>query len=278
MLNRNSSQPSETAQLLNMNSAIQQRWKILCVAICALCLAGAAWGQTLPDGKGKAELIHGCTDCHGTDLIVQKRRSPADWEKEVNDMAARGSESTPEDIANIIHYLSTNFGLKKAGTTATAPSATPPTSEAAALSPSEIESARRTITQNGCLACHRVGTEGAYTGPSLNGLASRDSADQIRAAILSPNPRLSSANTLARFTTSDGKTTVGRILSQNDQDVRVISSSGEVASYSRSSLRQFTIIETNPMPSYGGKITGQDLNTLVRYLGSLPSVDESAQK
>jgi hypothetical protein len=30
--------------------------------------------------------------------------------------------------------------------------------------------------------------------------------------------------------------------------------------------------------SFEGKITGEDLDLLVRYLGSLPSVDESVQK
>jgi hypothetical protein len=35
-------------------------------------------------------------------------------------------------------------------------------------------------------------------------------------------------------------------------------------------LRQFTIIDTKPMPSFEGQITGEDLDFLVRYLGSLP--------
>jgi hypothetical protein len=60
--------------------------------------------------------------------------------------------------------------------------------------------------------------------------------------------------------------------------VRVIDTSGEVAIYSKPGLRQFTIVNTNPMASYEGKITGEDLDDLVRYLGSLPSVDESVQK
>jgi len=106
---------------------MKQKWKVTLGAVCALLLAGAAYGQnhTLPDGKGKAELIRGCTDCHSANLVVQKRRTPEDWKKVVNDMAARGSESTPKDIDNIIRYLNTNFGIQKAGTTAAAQPATP---------------------------------------------------------------------------------------------------------------------------------------------------------
>jgi hypothetical protein len=71
---------------------------------------------------------------------------------------------------------------------------------------------------------------------------------------------------------------VGRILSQDDHDVRVIDASGEVATYSKPGLRQFTIINTNRTPSFEGKITGEGLDLLVRYFDSLPSVDESVQK
>lgn len=101
---------------------MKQKWKVTFGAVCALCLSGAVYGQNLPEGKGKAELIRGCTDCHGTDMITQKRRTPEDWRKVVNDMAARGSDATPADIETIIRYLSTNFGMKKTGT-ATTPSA-----------------------------------------------------------------------------------------------------------------------------------------------------------
>lgn len=109
---------------------MKQKWKVTFGLVCALCLSGAVYGQNqnLPDGKGKAELIRGCTDCHGTDMIIQKRRTPEDWRKTVDDMAARGSEATPKDLDNIVRYLSTNFGIKKTGTAAAPQSATPSTS------------------------------------------------------------------------------------------------------------------------------------------------------
>jgi putative heme-binding domain-containing protein len=146
-----------------------------------------------------------------------------------------------------------------------------------ALDPSEVERVKRLITQNGCLACHRIEKEGAYTGPTLNGLGSRRSTDQIRAAIVSPSPTLDPSNSLVRLTTADGKTLVGRILSQDDHYVQVIDASGEFATYSKPELRQFTTIDTDPMPSFEGKITGENLDGLIRYLGSLPP-DKNAEK
>ena len=77
------------------------------------------------------------------------------------------------------------------------------------------------IANNSCLSCHRIGAEGGEIGPSLNGVGTRRTPDQIRAAILTP----------------PSKTSAGA---------------------------------ANPMPSYKGKITEEDLKNLVRYLGTLP--------
>lgn len=104
---------------------MKPKWRVAFAVVCALCLSGAVYGQKLPDGKGKAELISGCTLCHGTGMIIQKRRTPQDWKKVVDDMAARGSGSTPADIDNIVRYLSTNFGIKKDGTPPATKSADP---------------------------------------------------------------------------------------------------------------------------------------------------------
>lgn len=111
---------------------MNQKSKLVLGAACALFLTCAAYGQNqkLPDGKGKAELIRGCTDCHSVNLVVQKRRTPEDWKKVVDDMAARTSENTPKDVDNILRYLNTNFGIKKTGTTAAPQSANPSASGA----------------------------------------------------------------------------------------------------------------------------------------------------
>ena len=244
--------------------------------LCALCLSKEAFGQTLPEGKGKEEFVHNCTACHSAKLVTHNKKTPDEWKKNVFEMASRGTDGTKEDLDNVVFYMVTNFATD-ASDTAAAP---PPSTSAgpAALNSSEIERAKRVITDNGCLACHRVEKQGMYSGPALNGVGVRRTADEIRTAIIRPHPTLDPSNKVVRLTTADGKTVVGRILSQNDHDVRVINASGNIDAYSKAGLRQFTVIDTNPMPSYEGKITGDDLDGLVRYLGSLPSLDESVQK
>jgi putative heme-binding domain-containing protein len=247
---------------------------------CGLCISNKAFGQALPDGKGKVEFIHNCTACHRADLVTRIPKTSDEWRKSVDEMAARGTDGSKEDLDNVVLYLVTNYGTEKSGSAAATQSIAPSSTlgGAAVLNSPEIERVKHVITENGCLTCHRIENRGAYTGPALNGLGAQRSSNEIRTAIVSPRHTLNPGNSLVQLTTSDGKKLTGRILSQDDHNVRVIDASGEIATYSKAELLQFTIVDTNPISSFEGKITGEDLDDLVRYLGSLPSVDESVQK
>jgi putative heme-binding domain-containing protein len=139
----------------------------------------------------------------------------------------------------------------------------------APLNSSEIGRAKQTLATNGCTACHRIGDEGSYVGPSLNGIGSRRKADEIRVAIISPRPTVSPENRQVRLTGVDGKTITGKILNQDGYSVQMVEASGELATRSKGGAREFAIIDTNPMPSFANKITGQDLDDVVRYLSSM---------
>ena len=263
-----------------MDRKLQLMFSATRALLCGLCLSSAASAQNLPDGTGKAEFIHNCLDCHSAGMVLRAKKTPDEWRKNVDDMAARGSDGSKEDIDKVVLYLDTYFATDKSGPAA--PTLTTKSSSisggSAVPNAPEIERAKRVITDNGCLTCHRIEKQGAYSGPSLNGIGVRRASDEIRTAILRPHPTVNTSNNLIRLTTADGKTLVGRLLSEDDHNVRIIDASGEIATYSKPGLRQFTIIDTNRMVSYEGKITGEELDGLVRYLSSLPSVEENVQK
>jgi aldose sugar dehydrogenase len=112
------------------------------------------------------------------------------------------------------------FRLTPLGMAVSAPAPQPAT-PAATPNASSSGDVKTTIANNSCLACHRIGADGGDIGPSLNGVGTRRTPDQIRAAIVTP----------------PAKTSAGA---------------------------------ANPMPSYKGKITDEDLKNLVRYLSTLP--------
>ena len=107
-------------------------------------------------------------------------------------------------------------------TQASTPSGSAPGSSAT-VDPSSVEHMKSIIANNNCLLCHRVGRDGGDIAPSLNGVGSRLTADQIQAVIVSP----------------PAKTKAGT---------------------------------PNPMPSYGNKISEEDLKSLLHYLSTLPSL------
>jgi mono/diheme cytochrome c family protein len=188
----------------------------------ALCTSHQAFGQALPDGKGKTEFVHNCTACHGADMVTAVKKTPEDWRKSVDEMAARGTDGTKEDLDNVVLYLDTYFAKKPDQPEAkqsTAPSTT--SNGPATQSPSDVEHVKRIIAENSCLTCHRIGQQGSSTGPSLDGIGKRRTADEIRSAIVNHHATAGSGN-------------------------------------------------TNPAPSYEKKITGDNLDSLVRYLASTP--------
>lgn len=161
-----------------------------CTFLCGLSLSSQALAQALPDGKGKAEFVHNCTACHNASLVVAVKKTPDDWRKSVDDMAARGTDGTKEDLDNVVLYLDKYFALDTPA---------PADEKQSTMSPSDIEHVKRIIAENGCLTCHRIEQQGASTAPSLNGVGTRSTADQVRAAIIHHPPINNINNTSSSF-------------------------------------------------------------------------------
>ncbi len=198
-----------------------------------------------------------------------------EWATVVSDMVARGAQGSSAELDNVVTYLSANFGksnpsaspVEPGRTAASAPQAA--AEERAPFSAEEIAKATRLMQRNGCLSCHRVGDTGSYVGPYLDGVGAHRSPEQLRASLVSPQKEVLPENRTVRLVDSDGKTVMGRLLNQDGFSVQLIDSSGQLRSFEKSGLREFTIVTTNPMPSYADKLNAQDLTDLVRYLSSL---------
>ncbi len=77
---------------------------------------------------------------------------------------------------------------------AATPGASPTPGTSATATASSAEHVKSIIADNSCLSCHRIGADGGEIGPSLNGVGTRRTADQIQAAIVNP-PAKTSAGT-----------------------------------------------------------------------------------
>ncbi len=64
----------------------------------------------LPEGDGKALVVKICTDCHGAEQIVTKKRTKAEWDDVISDMVQKGAEAKDAEFDAIVAYLVKNFG------------------------------------------------------------------------------------------------------------------------------------------------------------------------
>lgn len=72
--------------------------------------AGAAYGQTarprqLPPGPGLDLINERCVSCHTVSMITSRPKDAAGWATTLQQMASRGAEVSPEEMAVIIDYL-----------------------------------------------------------------------------------------------------------------------------------------------------------------------------
>jgi putative heme-binding domain-containing protein len=240
------------------------------IAILSFAISGSA--QSLPEGQGKAEFQRICGNCHSVVIATSQRMTQAQWTGVVNDMVSRGAQGSQQDLDNVVSYLSTHFGQGAPSAASAMPSPAPAVAKETPLSEAEVTKAMGLIQANGCLSCHRVAGTGSYVGPDLSDVGASYSAEQIRAALVSPNKDVAPQHRSVRLVTKDGKTATGRILNQDGFSVQIIDSSSELRSFLKSDLREFTIVTTNPMPAYADKMTTQDMTDVVQYLGALKGI------
>jgi competence protein ComEA len=65
--------------------------------------------QSLPEGKGRAELQRICGVCHGVAEATKPRLSASGWSAVVDEMANRGAQGTDDEFELIVKYLAANF-------------------------------------------------------------------------------------------------------------------------------------------------------------------------
>ena len=68
------------------------------------------WSDLLPPAENRDLVLNSCGGCHNLKVVVQARKTPAEWTKCVNDMIQRGAQLFPEEIEPLTTYFSKNFG------------------------------------------------------------------------------------------------------------------------------------------------------------------------
>lgn len=124
-----------------------------------------------------------------------------------------------------------------------------------------------------CITCHRVNGQGSRTAPDLSEIGLVRSADELQRSLLDPTAAMRLINRSVRAVTRDGKTITGRRLNEDTFSVQLIDPEERLVSLAKADLKEYTVIKTSPMPSYQGKIGGQELADVLAYLLSLKGLN-----
>ena len=125
------------------------------------------------------------------------------------------------------------------------------------------------LGKGACTDCHRIDVNGSRVGPNLSDIAATRSAGSLQRSLVDPTSQMMPINRPVRVVTKDGATINGRRLNEDTYTLQIIDDHERLHSLVKADLREFTISNTSPMPSYKGKLSDEEIGDVLAYLLSL---------
>lgn len=128
---------------------------------------------------------------------------------------------------------------------------------------------RELFAANKCLNCHWLNGTGASRGLDISRIGTRLTAAELSLALTDPSAEVAPEYWPWQGTTNSGETIRGHRLNEDTFSLQILDNSGRLRSIDKSTLRQQTLDQRSPMPSFKDKLNAQQLNDLVAYLATL---------
>lgn len=119
-----------------------------------------------------------------------------------------------------------------------------------------------------CTRCHNVNGEAGGAGPSLKGVASRLSREQLLEALIEPSARIAPGYGTVTIKLNDGQEHTGTLISENEHEIQLKTGEAEPLKLAVSRIKSR---ENYPsaMPAMGGILSKREIRDVVEYLSSL---------
>jgi cytochrome c oxidase cbb3-type subunit III len=211
-----------------------------------------------------------CAQCHGATgtsvggIDLRRGRLPrASTDEALAGLVARGIPGTgmpafrftPDEMRGLTAFVRAGLGVD--------PTAPPVKLGIAARGRAIFEGEGR------CLSCHRVGTSGSRSAPDLTDVGAARTPAAILRSLVDPTGGMRPINRPVRAVTRDGGVITGRRLNEDTYTVQIVTPEGRLVSLVKGELRDWSVSQTSPMPSYKDTLSAEDLTDLLAYLVSL---------
>ena len=134
----------------------------------------------------------------------------------------------------------------------------------------DYENGQKMFAATRCIICHRFAGDGGATGPDLTQLAGRFNLNDLTEAIMVPSKVISDQYKASTVVTADGKSISGRILSENDDIIAILTSpedSTKITEITKSDIDEIHPSTVSIMPADLLKTLNQDeVLDLLAYL------------
>lgn len=120
-----------------------------------------------------------------------------------------------------------------------------------------------------CASCHRVAGRGPRFAPDLSEIGAERTAGALARALIGGDGATRAINKPVRIVAADGTRLLGRRLNEDTFSVQIVDEQSRLRSFDKSTLREFTVLETPLMPSYADTLDEQERADLVAYMLSL---------
>lgn len=119
-----------------------------------------------------------------------------------------------------------------------------------------------------CARCHIVGGEGGNVGPSLKGIASKLTREQLLQALIEPSARIAPGYGTISLKLTDGEEVSGLLISETEQEIQLKTGEAEPL---RIAVGRIKSRENYPssMPAMGSMLSKREIRDVVEYLASL---------
>ena len=119
-----------------------------------------------------------------------------------------------------------------------------------------------------CVRCHNVGGEGGIVGPSLKGIASRLTREQLLQALIEPSARIAPGYGTISLTLTDGQEVNGSVISETEQEIQLKTNEAEPLRIAVSRIKSRENYPSS-MPPMGSMLSKREIRDVVEYLASL---------
>jgi quinoprotein glucose dehydrogenase len=119
-----------------------------------------------------------------------------------------------------------------------------------------------------CVRCHNVGGEGGNVGPSLKGIGSKLTREQLLQALIEPSARIAPGYGTIALTLTDGQEVSGTLISETDKEIQLKTSEAEPLRIAVSRIKSRENYPSS-MPAMGSMLSKREIRDVVEYLVSL---------